>query len=532
MLTIGKVDPSRPGYYLDRVAPTPEAYYLGEGDAPGVWEGTAAAGLGLAGEVDPDAFTRLLDGRHPGSGERLVADKAGRVGAFDLTFSAPKSVSLLWVLHPDPTVRHLVAEAHRAAIGDGVAYLEAHALWARRGRNGTQRVPVGGLVAARFDHRTSRDGDPQLHSHVVAFNLVSDHAGRWSAPDGAALFRHARTAGFVYQARLRHELTHRVGVTWGPVRTGQADLAGISREQVEAFSTRHHHVTAALAERGLSSMKASRVAVLDTRPAKPSPDRAAGFVDRWQTVGADLGVDVSSITTDGRSPVALDPDRVADRLLGPSGLTAHATVFDRAAVVRELAAAHPDGATLTHLEAMTDRVLAHDRTVDLGPDEWVGDRRRFSTVDLLAAEADLARAATTPWPTQPDPDQAPGVADSDAVAGALTDRPQLSAEQALTVIGITGSQAPVVAVVGKAGTGKTFTLDAARAAWTNQNIPVVGAALAARAAAELQAGSGIPSTTLARLLGDISQPEGRLQPGRSSLWTRPAWSAPATCTAS
>nr|MDQ2729829.1 AAA family ATPase [Actinomycetota bacterium] len=154
-------------------------------------------------------------------------------------------------------------------------------------------------------------------------------------------------------------------------------------------------------------------------------------------------------------------------------------------------------------------VVASPAVVDLGPAQRSGAEQRWTTVDLLVLEADLEARATRPGSAA-----APvGVADATQLGRALNARPYLSAEQADVVAGICFAAEPVVTVVGKAGTGKTFALDAARDAWTASEVPVVGAALAARAAAELQAGSGIGSTTLARLLGDIERPEGRLVPG-------------------
>ncbi|MDQ2726811.1 MAG: relaxase domain-containing protein [Actinomycetota bacterium] len=511
MLSIGRVAPGGSDYYLASVTRSAEGYYLGPGEAPGTWTGSAVHTLGLAGEVDPDAFCRVLDGCHPDTGDRLVPGGERRVGGFDLTFSAPKSVSLLWALHPDPHTRAVVTGAHRAAIGDGLAYLESDALWARRGAGGRHRMPVTGLVAAAFDHRSSRTGDPQLHTHVVVANMVADRSGRWSAPDGRAVYRHARTAGFVYQARLRHELSTRLGVTWGPVRSGQADLAGIGRDVIDRYSTRRGQVTQALAAQGLSSSTAARVATLDTRPAKPDHSAAIGLHEQWAQSAEEAGLDVTGLVGQPRTlPVlAVETDELVAELVGAGGLTAHASTFDRRAVITALAGEHRDGATLAGLVDLAGRVVSSPQVVDLGAGQPEGAERRWTTVDLLALEADLEARATRPWPDG----ARVGVADDVAVGRALYDRPQLSSDQAGVVVGICCAADPVVTVVGKAGTGKTFTLDAARDALTASGIPVVGAALAARAAAELEAGSGIPSTTLARLLADIERPEGRLMAG-------------------
>jgi conjugative relaxase-like TrwC/TraI family protein len=124
------------------------------------------------------------------------------VTGFDLTFSAPKSVSVLWGLG-DTEVSKAVRRAHDGAVVEALGYLERHATMARRGANGVRRIGAGGLVAAGFRHRTSRAGDPQLHTHVLVANAVCGEDGRWSAPDARLLYFHARTGGFVYQAALR-----------------------------------------------------------------------------------------------------------------------------------------------------------------------------------------------------------------------------------------------------------------------------------------------------------------------------------------
>jgi conjugative relaxase-like TrwC/TraI family protein len=531
MLSIGRVGPAGADYYTTRVARGSEDYYLGAGEAPGQWTGTGTGLLGVEGEVDEEGFRRVLDGCHPVTGERLVPAADGRLSGLDLTFSAPKSVSLLWALHPDPVVRAAVADAHHRAVTDGITYLESDALFARRGRNGHQHVPVQGLVAAGFGHRTSRAGDPQLHTHVVAANLVADHAGRWSAPDSRSVYRHARAAGFVYQARLRHELTTRLGVTWGPVRSGMADLAGVPRTAIDEFSHRRGQITAALEQRGLHSAGAAQVATLATRPGKDHPD-PAGLIEDWQHHAQVAGIDLTDVVDRGPvdpgfpdpylvDPYRVDPapagvgvadaDRVITELVGPGGLTSKSSTFDRRAVIQALAQAAPTGTTLPELQELVGRVVDDPRVIALTGDGAGRPEGRWTTVELLTVEADLMARATN-YPAVEAAGRVPTVG-WETLAAAVDARPQLSAEQADVVWGICRTNPPVATVVGKPGTGKTFTLDAARAAWQSSGVPVIGAALAARAAAELEGGSGIPSTTLTRLLADMERPEGRLAAG-------------------
>src|SRR5439155_11238219 len=156
----------------------------------------------------------------------------------DHTYSAPKSVSLLYAFGDDD-VRRRVTAAHDAAVKAAVSdYLEAHALGARRGTDGVDKIGTSGAIAAAFRHRTSRAGDPDLHTHVLVANLAHGDDGQWSALDSSLLYTNAKTGGYVYQAQLRQELTESLGVEWGPVTKGQADIAGVDRETIMAFSER------------------------------------------------------------------------------------------------------------------------------------------------------------------------------------------------------------------------------------------------------------------------------------------------------
>lgn len=224
MLSIGKIHagPGAARYYTDQVALGREDYYAGEGEAPGRWVGSAAAAAGFHGEVEAGQFVAML----AGAGLRKPV-REGAIAGFDLTFRAPKSVSVLWGIADPETVRQL-GEAHDAAVEAGIEYLEREACWGRRGAGGAIQVPGDGFVAAAFRHRASRAGDPLLHTHVVAGNLTRGPDDRWTAPDARHLYRHAMTAGFLYQAELRREIVERLGLEWGPVERGTADIGGSS----------------------------------------------------------------------------------------------------------------------------------------------------------------------------------------------------------------------------------------------------------------------------------------------------------------
>ena len=234
VLTTGKMSGNRAAYYED-VADGREDYYAettptddngddptgGDEDARGRWIGQGAEQLGLHGSLVRGELSRLVSDLHPWTGELLGARKrmtathrdgpnakrisVAPVSGWDLTFSAPKSVSVLYAI-ADSDIRDAVRDAHDEAVSDALAFVERHAAFTRRGAGGVDIVPGDGFIAAAFRHVTSRAGDPQLHSHVVVSNLVQA-AGRYTRLDGRPLLGMLRTGGYVYQAALREKLS-------------------------------------------------------------------------------------------------------------------------------------------------------------------------------------------------------------------------------------------------------------------------------------------------------------------------------------
>ncbi len=543
VLSIGKLAASGGGhgrrgveYYLSRVASGIEDYYTGAGEAPGEWVGSGAAELGLSGRLSAEDLRALMDGRHPRTGEVLLGGGPGRprsVPAFDLTFSAPKSVSLLYAFG-DPYVRQAVIAAHERAVRASLYdYLESHAIGARRGTDGVEKLQTSGAVAAAFRHRTSRAGDPDLHTHVLVANLVHASDGRWSCLDSALLYTHAKAAGVSYQAQLRHELTRTLGVAWGPVHNGCADVAGIDRSVIDTFSERATEIKAELERRGETGMRASHVAALATRRAKDYDVAAESLEARWAEQGRAVGFGGQDIprlldrSVDER-PTARQWETAYDHLASPEGLTRGASTYTRRDVVIALAERLPAGTTVRELERRTDAYLASDRAVLLA-DPLVGHTAdhtlrvrhgkceqtgrlvgvdsgedRYSTPDMIATEQRVLAAAVDGRGA------GRGVAQGADVERSLERRPTLSDEQRAMVRVLTTSGDAVEVVAAAAGSGKTYALDAAREAWQASGIRVIGAGLAARYAAELQAGAGIDSFTLDSLLSEFRNPLSRM----------------------
>ena len=165
--------------------------------------------------------------------------------AFDVVLRPTKSVSILYGLG-DPATGRAVLAAHHAGLAEAVAYLDEH-LGARRGHGGVQHVSGQGLLAVGFDHRTSREGDPLLHTHLVIANRVQGPDGRWTALDGRDLYRHRLAADAIYRATYQRELSGRSGWSGRPrTATATGSWPGCPRTLVRGFSKRTGQIDAEL----------------------------------------------------------------------------------------------------------------------------------------------------------------------------------------------------------------------------------------------------------------------------------------------
>ena len=238
MLSIHKLVAGHARYYLDQaegrvdavesIGDGVEEYYVGGSEARGEWMGAGARQLELTGAVAGEHLRGVLEGFDRDGLSLRDSPCALRNAGYDMTVSAPKSVSVLFALG-DPMLQRAVRSAHDRAVREAFGHVERTAAAVRRGHGGARVEPADGLIAAAFRHRTSRAGDPQLHTHVLVANLGRGPDGRWTALDGRRLYAQARTTSFIYQAVLRSELTRSLGVEWLPVRDGIAEIAGVPR---------------------------------------------------------------------------------------------------------------------------------------------------------------------------------------------------------------------------------------------------------------------------------------------------------------
>ena len=462
------------------------------------WHGQGAVALGLhpGKPVAAGAFEKLLQGHVIGTWIRLGRLRDGqrehRPG-FDITFSAPKSVSLAALL---PTKGHpngdrAVIRAHNAAVRETLDWIEG-TLLETRGWDPTTgrrpRVKAPSMVAALFRHIASRNLDPQLHTHAVIANMTRDEGGRWKSVEPTLLHRNARLIGAYYRDRLARQLMAK-GYSIVPAMVGRLpsfELAGYARELREAFSTRRHEILAYVDGKGWDrGAAAMQVATLATRKRKAEPVRAQ-LQQRWRVRAQELGLDTALTEARSGQPIVL-PE-------GPSALAivrrCMRQLEERQSVFSEhdleaLALGHSPGRH--SIGEIREAVAWLVRDGHLIEAELRRADRAFVTDRALKAERSTIAMMKA------------GIGAGEALArekdvAAGLDGAGLTEEQEEAVRTILLARDRIVGVQGRAGTGKTTMLRQVRELAGNR--PVIGLAPSTEAADVLGRETGIHARTL------------------------------------
>ena len=566
----------------DQAGPTTSplsAYYTAAGTPPGRFLGAGLAsldegrGVAVGSTVTEEHLWRMLGmlqdpatgqalGRAPGA-ERTAYVGPGRrarrqsktVAGFDLTFSAPKSVSVAWALGDDATRRRIHA-AHVRALEFVMGYAEERVFATRTGRGGVVSEDVRGVVASAFDHWDSRAGDPQLHTHVVVLNRVQAACdGAWRTLDSRALFRAAVGLSELYNGVLADLVTQDLGYRWSPERRRRSpvekwEVAGVSEKLRAEFSQRTTEIDAmkdALVERFVAShgrqptsrevLQLRQQATVETRPEKHVRP-LAGMIKDWRGrakpyLDQEPVAWVATLANRNDLPLLLAGD-LSDEMLQDVASQALAAVsgkrstFTRANVFAEvLRQIHG-----VRFADAADRVTVAEGAADLGmaqavcltppdlglvPDELrrpdgtskfrPRDSELFTTRELLEAEERLLAAGRAI--------DAPTVHQETAArisAATLPGRDHpLSADQADAVCRIVTSGRALDVLVGPAGTGKSTAMAGLRAVWEAQHGPgsVVGLAPSAAAAQVLEESVGVPTENTTKWLVEAAQQPAR-----------------------
>lgn len=488
MLTLAKVTSSAAAasYYESE-----DDYYAEGGRAPSAWCGEGAASLGLTGPVDANDFKTLLDGNLPGGQQIHHGGEGERTAGLDLTFSAPKSVSMQALVAGDQRL----LDAHETAVDRTLRYIENELAAYRNTVGGeTQSLTSKNLVVARFLHDLSRETDPQLHNHCVVLNMTQRDDGQWRALDAKPLYEQQKLLGAFYRAELAREvqsLGYAVRVTH---HDGRFELAHITDAQVAAFSTRSHAIDLALAARGRDRAHASahekELASLSTRQKKSKDLDRSALRDEWRTRATALGINWKALPptemTSEQRQEAID----AAVTFAIEHLTERQSLVGHDAL---LGVALGKGTGVAVLDDVKSALQDRINSGELIQSE---DGKRYTTAaaqererEILAIELRGRNTARL------------GIKDLSFVRSVLTSSDLTEGQRAAVELILT-TQNRVVAVQGLAGTGKTRMLKMVQA---NMEAPwsVVGLAPSAAAARELE-GASIKAQTIAAFTGRSS----------------------------
>lgn len=569
-------------YYLpehtSELAHSPGGPALPSAPASAWWGGSADA-LELTGEVERAQFVPLFaKGAQPGGGylghrfrtqeqaaaartealaaagdiadpyERWMARHEIRrgqgkasVAAWDCTFSPVKSVSLLWAAG-DAQVQREVWAAHITAVDAGLDYLETHAGYVRAGRNGVRVLETDGLVVARMNEWTSRDGDMQLHTHCLVLNRArTAEDGKWRALDGRCLLAARTGAGALYNRVLEAELTRRLGVGWRDRPDGLREIDGVDDELIEAFSTRRRAITGRLAELvaayeakyGLPPAPAvvsamAQDATLTTR-ARKREIGGAEALEHWERTARRRGRDLTNL-----------PGRVLGRSTRPggqaSGIELVATLLERLAasgratfsrhdLLRAALDVVPVGrASPAELhdaaQRLVDAVLSHPELVTIRPPDPIDTPPALRRND---GSSIYERPARDRWTLRSTVDQETWLlkvarerrhhtVEPETIATA-TEAHQLGEDQAQAVTELLGDDRRIGLLVGPAGAGKSRTLRAAVDAWERSGHSVLGLSVSQAAAEVLATEAEVRTENTAKWLYETGRGRWRLPEG-------------------
>jgi conjugative relaxase-like TrwC/TraI family protein len=488
MLTLAKVtDAGVAASYYEAT----DNYYSERNCAPSAWHGQGADTLGLKDGVRSEVFADILSGRLPDGSELPHTGEEGRRAATDMTFSAPKSVSVMALVASDQRL----VEAHERAVTKALDYYEQRlAAYRVTLDKVTTALPSSNIVAARFQHDLSRDADPQLHTHCVVANMTRRPDGEWRALDVSELYKQQKMLGALYRAELAREAQ---ALGYGIDKTGHGfELQGVPQAVIEVFSTRSRTIADALVmygkDRDSASAAMKEFVTLGSRATKGALDRGA-LAEQWRERAEGLGLDLAwrgeGETLPGLS-AASQGDVTTAVAYAIEHLTEREAVVPRHQVVQVALEEAVGFADIRSIEAELARLETAGAIVT--------DGERLTTSAAQQREQEILTIAA----------RGQGATERVLVQRRIalgTSGAGLNAGQQAAADLMLNTTDRVVAVHGSAGVGKTHTLARVVEQATVSGWLVRGVAPSAAATRELAA-VGIEAETIAAFLTATAQP--------------------------
>jgi conjugative relaxase-like TrwC/TraI family protein len=515
MLNISKpLSASQAQTYHAKEFTAAEQNYWKQGETiQGEWHGKLAEDFGLSGAVGAEEFARLSEGQHPETGKQLVSHRVvheyknadGKTvspvehrAGWDATFSAPKSVSLTALVGGDDRVR----EAHREAVNVALNELERYTQ-ARIGGNSPAET-TGKFAAAKFEHDTARPVDgyaaPQLHTHVVVFNMTDRDNGTMRALQPHALFESQQFATAVYQSHLTYKLRD-LGYEIEAGKSGAPDVKGYTAAYLEASSPRRQQIEEALGRSGFTGPEAAQIAAHNTRDKKVilSPDQ---ILAAHKQIAEEFGNQADRVVAEARQrrmeQTQERPPNERQQKVREAVTFARDKGFEREAVVDERAlyvdALRRGMGEMTYPEVRTsfEARIASGEFKQITDD---GSRagRRFTTAATIKAETEIIQKV------QDGQSRAPQIMSIESAVPLSESRPHFNAAQKRVVEEVLTSRDQVQGLQGRAGSGKTSVLATIREGAEKNGYAVEGFAPTSRAAKQLR-DAEITADTLQRFI--------------------------------
>ena len=514
MLNISKpLSASQAQTYHEKEFTAAEQNYWKQGDTiQGEWHGKLADTFELSGAVGAEEFARLSEGQHPQTGKQLVSHRVvheyrnaqgemvspveHRAG-WDATFSAPKSISLTALVGGDDRVR----EAHREAVNVALNELERYTQ-ARIGSNNPAET-TGKFVAAKFEHDTARPVDgysaPQLHTHVVVFNMTERDKGKMRALQPHSLFESQQFATAVYQSHLTYKLRE-LGYEIEPGKSGAPDIRGYTADYLEASSPRRQQIEEALGRSGFTGPEAAQIAAHNTRDKKVSlsPDQVLAA---HKQIAEEFGNQADKVVAEARErrkeQAQERPANERQQQVREAVTFARDKGFEREAVVDERAlyvdALRRGMGEMTYPEvrASFEARIASGEFKEIANDGKAG--RTFTTAATIKAETEIVQKV------QEGQNHAPQIMAIESAVPLSESRSHFNPAQKRVVEEVLTSYDRVQGLQGRAGSGKTSVLSLIREGAEGNGYAVEGFAPTSRAAKQLR-DAGIKADTLQRFL--------------------------------
>ena len=505
-------------YHAEEFSNARENYYTQGDQIRGEWHGKLAEQWGLRGAVAEQHFRRLTEGQHPLTGEQLVRHKAAREyvsdsgqkmrtmehrAGWDATFSAPKSVSLTALVGGDERIR----EAHQASVAIALDELERY-VQARIGGN-LPAETTGKWIAAKFEHDSARPADgysaPQLHTHVVFFNVTLTQDGQTYAMQPRELYKTQQFATAVYRSELATRLKS-LGYEIERGKNGQPEIKGYSEEYLVASSPRRQQIEKHLEHENQRGASAAQIAAHKTRQPKLRVPQEE-MQQRHQNMAESFGSQPDRVVREATER-AREFGRSTSGVSAQSAITfskernlERESVVEERDILRDALRRSMGDATLTDVRSEFEKRVRAGEFIPIQKATAV-PRPAFTTPEMMEYERDTIRVM------RDGQNKHPALVKFQTRREAESEHPHLSENQRWAVEQILASRDQVTALEGVAGAGKTTSLTAIRDAAVREGYKVEGFAPTSRAAQKL-AEAGIESSTLQRHLARSNEPQDR-----------------------